>query len=102
MAEDGVFVNMGRAEVVDREGALRIVKERPRFVFASDVWWGRNDFAKDAEFFSLPNVVATPWVAGGYGSEEVWRKMVMDAVKNLVAYATGGAVRNIARRDDYL
>lgn len=102
MAEDGVFVNVGRAEVVDREGALRIVKERPRFVFASDVWWGRNDFAKDAEFFSLPNVVATPWVAGGYGSEEVWRKMVMDAVKNLVAYATGGVVRNIARRDDYL
>jgi len=102
MAEDAVFVNVGRAEVVDREGALRILKERPRFVFASDVWWGRNNFAKDAEFFALPNVVATPWVAGGYGSEEVWREMAVEAVKNLLAWARGEAPKNIAKRSDYV
>jgi len=102
MAEDAVFVNVGRAEVVDREGALRILRERPSFIFASDVWWGRNNFAKDAEFFVLPNVVATPWVAGGYGNEEVWRRMAMEAVRNLIAWATGGQPRNIARRDDYI
>jgi lactate dehydrogenase-like 2-hydroxyacid dehydrogenase len=65
MLEDAVFVNVGRAEVVDREGVLRILRERSSFIFASDVWWGGNDFAKDAEFFALPNVVATPWVAEG-------------------------------------
>lgn len=102
MAEDAVFVNVGRAEVVDREGALRILKERPTFIFASDVWWGRNDFAKDAEFFDLPNVVATPWVGGGYGSEEVWRRMAVEAVKNLITWATGGQPRNVARREDYI
>lgn len=102
MAQDAVFVNVGRAEVVDREGALRILKERPNFIFASDVWWGRNDFAKDAEFFALPNVVATPWVAGGYGNEEVWRRMAMEAVKNLVTWAMGGQPRNVARREDYI
>lgn len=102
MAEDAVFVNVGRAEVVDREGALRILKERPTFIFASDVWWGRNDFAKDAEFFALPNVVATPWVGGGYGSEEVWRRMAVEAVKNLITWATGGQPRNVARREDYI
>ncbi|ABL88482.1 D-isomer specific 2-hydroxyacid dehydrogenase, NAD-binding protein [Pyrobaculum islandicum DSM 4184] len=102
MREDAVFVNVGRAEVVDREGALRIVKERPRFIFASDVWWGRHDFSKDAEFFSLPNVIATPWVAGGYGSEEVWRKMVEEAVKNLLVWASGGTPKNIAKRQDYI
>ncbi len=59
MLEDAVFVNVGRAEVVNREGVLRILRERPSFIFASDVWWGRNDFAKDAEFFALPNVVTT-------------------------------------------
>jgi len=101
MQEDAVFVNVGRAEVVDREGALRILKDRPSFIFASDVWWGRNDFAKDAEFFALPNVVATPWVAGGYGNEEVWRRMAMEAVKNLITWATGGQPRNVARREDY-
>jgi lactate dehydrogenase-like 2-hydroxyacid dehydrogenase len=37
MLEDAVFVNMGRAEVVDREGVLRILRERPSFIFASDV-----------------------------------------------------------------
>ena len=102
MAEDAVFVNVGRAEVLDRDGVLRILKERPQFIFASDVWWGRNDFAKDAEFFSLPNVVATPWVAGGYGNERVWRQMVMEAVRNLITYATGGRPRNIAKREDYI
>jgi lactate dehydrogenase-like 2-hydroxyacid dehydrogenase len=102
MAQDAVFVNVGRAEVVDREGALRILKERPNFIFASDVWWGRNDFGRDAEFFVLPNVVATPWVAGGYGSEEVWRWMAMEAVKNLVTWAMGGQPRNVARREDYI
>jgi len=102
MAEDAVFVNVGRAEVVDREGALRILKERPRFIFASDVWWGRNNFAKDAEFFALPNVVATPWVAGGYGSEEVWREMAVAAVKNLLAWARGETPKNIAKRSDYV
>jgi lactate dehydrogenase-like 2-hydroxyacid dehydrogenase len=51
MLEDAVFVNVGRAEVMDREGVLRILRERPSFIFASGVWWGRNDFAKDAEFF---------------------------------------------------
>ncbi|MCU7788563.1 2-hydroxyacid dehydrogenase [Pyrobaculum sp. 3827-6] len=102
MAEDAVFVNVGRAEVVDREGVLRILKERPSFIFASDVWWGRNDFAKDAEFYALPNVYATPWVAGGYGNEEVWMRMVRQAVNNLVTYARGGVPRNIARREDYI
>ncbi|ACB39186.1 2-hydroxyacid dehydrogenase [Pyrobaculum neutrophilum] len=102
MREDAVFVNVGRAEVVDREGALRIVKERPRFVFASDVWWSRHDFSKDAEFFALPNVIATPWVAGGYGSEEVWRRMVEEAVRNLITWASGGRPRNVARREDYI
>lgn len=102
MKEDAVFVNVGRAEVVDREGALRILKERPSFIYASDVWWGRADFAKDAEFYALPNVVATPWVAGGYGSEEVWRKMVEEAVKNLLRWVEGEEPRNIARREDYI
>jgi lactate dehydrogenase-like 2-hydroxyacid dehydrogenase len=102
MAQDAVFVNVGRAEVVDRGGALRILKERPSFIFASDVWWGRNDFAKDTEFFAMPNVVATPWVAGGYGNKEVWRRMAMEAVKNLVTWAMGGQPRNVARREEYI
>ncbi|MEM1733839.1 MAG: 2-hydroxyacid dehydrogenase [Pyrobaculum sp.] len=102
MSKDAVFVNVGRAEVVDREGLLRLLKERPGFIYASDVWWGRADFTKDEEFYKLPNVVATPWVAGGYGSEEVWRKMVEDAVDNLIKWAAGGEVRNLARREDYI
>jgi lactate dehydrogenase-like 2-hydroxyacid dehydrogenase len=102
MLEDAVFINVGRAEVMDREGVLRILKERPNFIFASDVWWGRNDFGRDAEFFALPNVVATRWVAGGCGSEEVWRRMAMEAVKNLATWAMGGQPRNVARREDYI
>ncbi|MEM1598209.1 MAG: 2-hydroxyacid dehydrogenase [Pyrobaculum sp.] len=102
MREDAVFVNVGRAEVVDREGVLRILKERPRFVYASDVWWGRNNFSKDADVIALPNVVATPWIAGGYGNEEVWREMAVEAVKNLLRWAEGKEPKNLARREDYV
>ncbi|MEL9991348.1 MAG: 2-hydroxyacid dehydrogenase [Thermoproteus sp.] len=98
----GVFVNVGRAEVVEREAVVRILRERPNFVFASDVWWGRNDFAKDADVIAMPNVVATPWVAGGYGNEAVWRKMLEEAVENLLRWARGEAPRNIAKREDYV
>ncbi|MFN3804848.1 MAG: 2-hydroxyacid dehydrogenase [Pyrobaculum sp.] len=102
MKRDAVFVNVGRAEVVDRDDLLKLLKERPSFIYASDVWWSRGEFHKDAEFYTLPNVVATPWVAGGYGSEEVWRKMVLDAVGNLTLWAQGGRPRNVARREDYV
>jgi len=47
-------------------------------------------------------VVATPWVAGGYGSEEVWREMAVEAVKNLLAWARGETPKNIAKRSDYV
>lgn len=102
MDPEGVFVNVGRAEVVDREAVLRILKERPGFTFASDVWWGRNDFGRDSEIISLPNAVATPWVAGGYGSEEVWRRMGLEAVENFLRWARGEPPRNIADRSDYV
>lgn len=102
MDPEGVFVNVGRAEVVDKAAVARILKERPRFVFASDVWWGRNDFAKDSDIIALPNVVATPWVAGGYGNEAVWRKMLEEAVENLLRWLRGERPRNIADRSDYV
>jgi lactate dehydrogenase-like 2-hydroxyacid dehydrogenase len=63
MLEDAVFVNVGRAEVVDREGVLRILRERPSLIFASDVWWAETTSPKMPSFFALPNVVATPRVA---------------------------------------
>jgi lactate dehydrogenase-like 2-hydroxyacid dehydrogenase len=50
----------------------------------------------------LPNVVATPWVARGYGDEEVWRRMAMEAVKNLITWAIGGQRRNVAGKEDYI
>lgn len=102
MDPEGVFVNVGRAEVVERDAVAKILKERPRFVFASDVWWGRNDFAKDSDIIALPNAVATPWVAGGYGNETVWRKMLEEAVENLLRWMKGEKPRNIADRSDYV
>ncbi|MFB6490171.1 MAG: 2-hydroxyacid dehydrogenase [Thermoproteus sp. AZ2] len=102
MAEDAVFVNVGRAEVVDKEAVARILRERPRFVYASDVWWGRNDFGKDADIIGMPNVIATPWIAGGYGSAEIRRKMLEEAVENLIRWLRGDAPKNIARREDFV
>ncbi len=101
MREEAVFVNVGRAEVIDRSGLLKILRERPSFMYVSDVWWSRGDFSKDSEFYSMPNVVATPWVAGGYGSVEVWHKMMRQAAENVMTWALGGQPRNVAKREDY-
>lgn len=102
MAEDAIFVNVGRAEVVDKEAVERILKERPRFIYASDVWWGRNDFGKDADVIIMPNVIATPWIAGGYGSAEIRRRMLEEAVENLIRWLRGETPKNIARREDFV
>ncbi len=102
MAEEGVLVNVARAEIVDREGIKRLLLERPRFVYATDVWWSRDDYSRDSDVIGLPNVIATPWVAGGYGSREVYMAMLRSAVENLARYLRGEQPRNIVPREDYV
>jgi phosphoglycerate dehydrogenase-like enzyme len=97
----GVLVNVARAEIVVKEDIRRFLLENPQFTYASDVWWNPGDMRRDADVLGLPNVIATPWVAGGYGSRLVFNHMVNEAVKNLITYLKGGEPRNVVRHEDY-
>ncbi|MCX8201824.1 MAG: hypothetical protein N3H84_06945, partial [Candidatus Caldarchaeum sp.] len=98
-----VVVNVGRAEVVDRQDLLTFLRERPDVVFATDVWWNvTRDGPWENELIQLPNFHGTPWVAGAFGSSEVYRKMVKAAVANIIKYLTGQKPDNLIDRTEYI
>ena len=103
MKPDAILVNVGRAELVKREDLLKYLEENPEFRFASDVWWNiKEDFGRDLEILRYPNVIATPWIAGGFGNKEVWESMLEKAVDNIIEYIRGGKPRNIVDRREYV
>ncbi len=103
LKRDAIMVNVGRAELVKREDLLQYLEENPGFRFASDVWWNiKEDFRREAEILRYPNVVATPWIAGGFGNREVWEGMLEKAVENVVEYLRRGRPRNVVNRSDYV
>ncbi len=103
LKRDAILVNVGRAELVDREDLLRYLEENPEFRFASDVWWNiKERFREEAEILRYPNVVATPWIAGGFGNREVWESMLERAIDNVIEYICGGKPRNVVNREDYI
>lgn len=101
MNRRSILVNIARAQIVVKEDLRRYLLENEDFIYASDVWWNPSDMEKDRDVLSLPNVVATPWVAGAFGSREVYERMLRIAVENLVRYLRGETPRNIVRHEDY-
>jgi len=101
MNKRGVLVNVARAEIVVKEDLKRFLLENPQFIYASDVWWNPGDLSRDADIIGLPNVIATPWVAGGGGNRSILIRMINHAVENLITYLKGGEPINVVKHDDY-
>ncbi|MEM4289695.1 MAG: 2-hydroxyacid dehydrogenase [Nitrososphaerota archaeon] len=101
MKRDGILVNIGRAPIVVKEDLVRFLRENPSFIFASDVWWNIRNPSEDADVYSLPNVVSTPWIAGAASSRETYEEMLRLAVENVVRYLRGERPLNIVRHEDY-
>ncbi|MEM0349118.1 MAG: 2-hydroxyacid dehydrogenase [Candidatus Caldarchaeum sp.] len=98
-----IVVNVGRAEVVDHGDLLDFLKERPDIVFATDVWWEiKRGEPWETELIKLPNFMGTPWIAGAFGSHEVYTKMLRSAVQNIIKYFSGQTPDNLINREDYV
>jgi len=102
MKPNAILVNIGRADLIAKEDLERHVRENAEFKVSLDVWWNPARFELDAGILRYPNVLGMPWVAGGYGSDEVFEEMKAMAVKNVLRYLEGEKPLNIARREDYL
>ncbi len=102
MKPNAILVNVGRADLIAKDDLERHIKECPNFRVGLDVWWNPDNFERDSSIMKFPNVLGMPWVAGGYGSDEVQEEMKAIAVKNVVSYLDGQKPMNIARREDYV
>lgn len=64
MKESAIFVNTSRAVVVNREDLLFVLKEHKISGAILDVFYHEPPEESDYELISLPNVLATPHLAG--------------------------------------
>ncbi|MGW8460326.1 2-hydroxyacid dehydrogenase [Bacillus atrophaeus] len=64
MKKDAVFVNTSRAVVVNREDLLAVLKQNKIRGAILDVFYNEPPESSDYELISLPNVLATPHLAG--------------------------------------
>jgi len=103
LKKNAVVVNVGRAELIDRNDLMAYMKENPDACVATDVWWSvKMNEPWETELFEQPNFMGTPWVAGAFGNPEVLTRMKKHAVENLVRYFRGEKPHNIVNRSDYV
>ncbi|MDE1854009.1 MAG: 3-phosphoglycerate dehydrogenase [Thaumarchaeota archaeon] len=102
MKDAVVLVNIGRAETIDEVSIGKILEERPRTRFATDVFWrkgGVEDF--DSSLWMLPNFCGTFHTAGGLGAEDALRYAEKRAAENVRLLLTTGRGENEVDPSDY-
>ncbi len=104
LREDCIFVNVGRAAIVDEKALFDHLKSHPRFKAAIDVWWNRpsegETFSQSYPFFDLPNFLGSPNNAGFV--RETRKFSSRGAVENVVRFLKGEPISGVARREDYI
>jgi phosphoglycerate dehydrogenase-like enzyme len=68
MRENAVFINTGRGAQVIEEDLVRILRERPDLTALLDVTYPEPPVC-DHPFYTLPNCLLTPHIAGSAGDE---------------------------------
>lgn len=98
-----ILVNVGRAEVIVREHLMAYLSEKPEANIATDVWWSmEGGQPSEKELIRFTNFVGTPWVAGAFGSKEVFTRMCRMAAENVARFLRGEKPHNIINRSDYI
>jgi D-3-phosphoglycerate dehydrogenase len=95
-----ILVNVGRGEIIQEEGLLRWLKERPESRFATDVYWvkeGRESFSTKA--WELPNFAGTLHVSGLPLGEDLSRAKVAAALNVKLFFERGAAMNQIDVRE---
>ena len=68
MRENAVFINTGRGAQVVEDDLVRVLRERPDLTALLDVTYPEPP-ADDYPFYTLPNCLLTPHIAGSAGDE---------------------------------
>jgi len=102
MKHDAILVNVARGDVVKEDDLFMHLHNVPSFTAASDVWWRYPKgagFPYSHPFHSLPNFFGTPHVAWNVPPQRM--EALASAVDNVLAWAAGQPVRNVANPADY-
>jgi D-3-phosphoglycerate dehydrogenase / 2-oxoglutarate reductase len=103
MKDDGILVNVARAEIVDEEAIYRHLLRNPGFTYATDVWQikdGKETFTSRFPLAKLPNFIGTPHVAGA--SAAMTGEPGKAAVENLLRYLRGEPPHNVVDASEYV
>ena len=90
MRENATFINTGRGAQVVEEDLVRILRERPDLMALLDVT-DPEPAADDHRFYTLPNCLLTPHIAGSRGNEIA--RMGLYMVEDYRAFCKGDATR---------
>ncbi|MBR2650046.1 MAG: hydroxyacid dehydrogenase [Clostridia bacterium] len=86
MRECSVFINTGRGAQVVEDDLVRILRERPDITALLDVTFPEPPVANHP-FYTLPNCMLTPHIAGSAGDEVA--RMGLYMLREYEAYASG-------------
>ncbi len=90
MKKDAIFVNSARAAVVERTALLAALKERSIAGAIVDVYYAEPPDERDYELVDLPNVQATPHLAGNtFEVDRYHARMMLDALSEWLQRAVG-------------
>jgi len=90
MVPDGVFINTGRGAQVVEEDLIKVLTERPDLTAVLDVTMPEPP-VEGSPFYSLPNCVLTPHIAGSSGNEV--RRMSEWMEEEYLRYCAGEPLR---------
>lgn len=90
MKPRATFLNTGRGAQVVEADLARALTEQPGRTAVLDVTWPEPP-APDSPFYTLPNVILTPHIAGSFGNELV--RMAEYMLEEYAAFTGGQATR---------
>lgn len=91
----GIWVNVARPEIVQKDDLINFLKQRPDVTYASDVWWDEPN----VNVPNQPNLIVTPHTAGGR-SGEVMENAFREAFLNISRFIRGETPKNIVKIEE--
>lgn len=100
MKEDAVFVNTARSAVVETNALIDVLSQRKIRGAILDVFDNEPPTERDYELINLPNVLATPHIAGASYEVEDHHSLIMN--QNLIGWVEGNKTINIFNQKQLL
>ncbi len=90
MKQNTTFINTARGAVVDEDGLIHVLRQRPDIYALLDVTWPEPP-VENSPLRTLPNVILTPHIAGSMDTE--CRRMGRTMIEEYDLFASGKPMR---------